>query len=88
MPYQVRNATPSHRTTSMTHSAWRITVPMPATPATISTRSETAQIATTGATCSRAKPCRSTNAFCAPIAMISDRPVSKPATAESSTRPR
>ena len=46
---------------------------------------ETAQIATTGPTCSRARPCRSTKAFCAPIATISDRPVSRPATAASST---
>ena len=36
-------------------------------------------------TCSRASPWRSTYAFCAPMATISDRPVSRPATAEAGT---
>ena len=45
-------------------------------------------IATTSPTCSRARPCRSTNAFCAPIAMISESPVSRPVRAAASTRRR
>ena len=69
-PYQVRKATPAHRTTSTAQPARSTTAPMPATPATISTRSETAHTATTGPTCRRTSPCRSTNAFCAPMAMM------------------
>ncbi len=54
------------------------TAPAPATPATMSTRSEAAQTATTASTCSPRRPCRSTKAFCAPIATMSDRPSPRP----------
>ena len=86
-PYQVRNATPSHRTTSSAAGARSTILPMPATPATIRTTSATAQIATTMPTCWRARPCRSTNAFCAPIATISDRPVTSPVSVAASIAP-
>src|SRR5882762_8830102 len=43
-----------------------ISAPMPAMPAEIRTMSETVHSATTGSTCSRRMPWRSTKAFCAP----------------------
>ena len=76
----------SQRITSIAHGARSTTTPMPATPATISTTSERAYTATTRPTWLRRRPCRSTNAFCAPIATIRDRPVSRPA-ATSPTGP-
>ena len=54
------------------------TAPAPSTPAAISTRSESVQTATTAATCSSRSPCRSTKAFCAPMATISPRPRARP----------
>ena len=47
--------------------------PVPATPAAMSTTSETAQIATTMPTSRRRAPWRTTNAFWGPMATISDR---------------
>jgi len=58
-----------------------VSTPKPTTPAVISTASETAQIRQTGSTCARISPCRSTKAFCAPIARIIENPSAKPATA-------
>jgi len=52
------------------------------------TASLIAQIATTGPTNCRIRPCRRTNAFWAPIATISESPVSRPATKASSTTSR
>ena len=80
-PYVTRNAAPTQRTTSTSQGSRSNTIPAPAMPSAISTRSESAQIATTASTCSRRRPCRSTNAFWAPIAMMSDRPRKKPETA-------
>src|SRR3712207_7134746 len=54
-------------------------------PARMSTRSDTAHTATTRSTRWRRIPCRSTNAFWAPIATISDRPVRNPAAVAAST---
>src|SRR5262245_53997971 len=57
--------------------------PTPPTPSAIRTASEIAQIATTASTEWRRMPCRSTNAFCAPMATINDRLVPNPATPAS-----
>ena len=64
-----------------------ITAPAPATPSVIRTASLTAQIATTTATCSPRMPWRSTNAFWAPIATISERPKPRPERAASRSTP-
>lgn len=58
----------------------------PAIPAAISTMSDTVHSATTGSTCSRWIPCRSTNAFCAPIAAISVKQARKPTTSGEFTQ--
>src|ERR1700691_3355727 len=84
-PYQVRNATPNQRTACSAQSACWITAPIPVTPATMSTTSESVHTVTMGPTCARRSPWRSTNAFCAPIATIRERPVSRPAREEFST---
>ena len=55
-----------------------MSAPKPAMPAEISAMSDTVQTATTGRTCSRRIPCRSTNAFCAPIAAISVKEAMNP----------
>ena len=57
-----------------------MSAPMPAMPAEIKTMSDTVHIATTGSTCSRRMPWRSTKAFCAPIAAISVNEAMKPRT--------
>lgn len=80
-PYHVRKAAPKRRMAgSSPGSAW-VSAPNPAMPATISTASEIAQIRQTGSTCARISPCRSTKAFCAPIATISESPRANPASA-------
>src|SRR5699024_10420765 len=69
------------------HAARSTIAPIPATPARMSVRSETAQIATTEATCARRIPCRRTNAFCAPITTMSESPVNAPVAIACSTTP-
>ena len=63
-------------------------VPIPATPALISTASESAHTSTTGPTWWRASPQRRTNAFWLPMATMSVRPAAKPVRAVVSTRRR
>src|SRR5699024_5537875 len=60
--------------------------PSPATPAMMSAASDNAQTATTASTCWRRMPCLSTNTFCAPIAMMRDRPSPSPARNEITSR--
>ena len=57
------------------------------TPAVISTASDTAQVSTSGSTYSPRSPCRSTKAFCAPIAMINENPSANPASPASNICP-
>src|SRR5688500_4372497 len=57
---------------------------LPATPARMSTASDTAHTVTTAGTCSSRRPCRRTKAFCAPMATLSERLSPSPATAASS----
>ena len=61
---------------------------MPATPSRISSRSDTAQTATTMATCERWMPWRRTKAFCAPMATMRDNPAERPETKGKITIPR
>src|SRR4051795_8956744 len=70
----------------MSHGIRVRAAPAPSTPAVISARSDRAHTATTAATCSRRSPCRSTKAFCAPMATISPRPRASPEAAASSAR--
>lgn len=53
--------------------------PRPRMPPEIRSASESAQVRTTGRTCSRRRPWRRTNTFWAPIATIRDSAVAKPA---------
>ena len=53
--------------------------PNPATPADINSASERAQNKQMAKTCSRFSPCLSTNAFCEPMAKISENPKAIPA---------
>ena len=69
--YASKNAAPAQRIHCPHSGRASNTPPMPHTPACSSTASDKAHSATTGNTCSRRKPWRSTNAFCAPMAMMS-----------------
>src|SRR3954465_8182231 len=71
-------------TTASSHGARVRAAPAPRTPAGSSARSDRAHPATPAATCSRRSPCRSTKAFCAPMATISPRPRASPEAAASS----
>jgi len=77
-PYSSRNAAPPRRHASSQRGEAAISAPSPNTPSAVSTQSDTVQNATTGATCERASPWRSTSAFCVPIATISPPMVSSP----------
>lgn len=55
--------------------------PKPTTPAQIRIASETAHNRQSQNTCARSKPCRNTNAFCAPMASISENAEIKPVVA-------
>ncbi len=57
-----------------------MSAPTPPMPAEMSAMSDTVHSATTGSTCSRRMPWRSTKAFCAPIAAISVNEAMKPRT--------
>src|SRR6184192_2988302 len=61
------------------------TAPSPLTPSPIRTRSDTAQMTTSGATAPPRRPCCRRKAFWEPIATMSDRPVPKPARRRAST---
>src|SRR5450830_212081 len=63
------------------HGSLAMTTSKPAMPAKISTVSETKQVRQMRKTCSRRKPCRSTKAFCEPMARISERLRLNPAVA-------
>ena len=73
--------------TSTSHGTACSTAPMPETPTTMSARSLSAQIAATANTCSRRMPCRSTKRFCAPMAMMSEKPRPRPASRDESGTP-
>ena len=62
-----------------------ISVPSPATPAAISSASDSAQIRLSTKTCCRKSPWRRMKAFWAPIAMISEAPRKKPEIAAVTT---
>src|SRR5438046_1677539 len=65
----------------MSSASWlRVrSAPRPRMPLEIRSASESAQVRTTGRTCSRRRPWRRTNAFWAPIATISESAVAIPA---------
>src|SRR5260221_653238 len=78
VPYQPRKTAPPH-VISVRNQAWsRTTAPRPKTPAEIRARSASEQNAADKKTCWRLRPWRSTNAFWAPMAMMSDAPRPKP----------
>ena len=76
----MRNATPNQRTACSAQSACCTIAPIPATPAMVSAMSDRMHTVTIAPTRARRSPWRSTKAFCAPIATMSDRPVSSPVT--------
>ncbi|MFC5127999.1 hypothetical protein ACFPRL_33260 [Pseudoclavibacter helvolus] len=61
-------------------------MPAPPMPSRMRSASERAHTATTARTCLRSRPWRSTNAFCAPIATMRERPKPNPASGVSRSK--
>lgn len=78
IPNHVKYVTPNQRINSRRDGLLWIKVPNPPVPRKMRAASEAAQIATIRRMCCLISPWRITKAFCAPIAIIRDKPVRKP----------
>src|SRR6185369_11719254 len=84
-PYPSRKSPPPTAMTPMAVGHCFSTAPIPLTPSPMRTRSDTAQMTTSGATAPPRRPCCRRKAFCDPMATMSERPVPNPATSRANT---
>ena len=77
-PYTAKKVAPAKAKTRASPGRSPKACAMPQTPAVISKASASAQNTTTAPTCSRRRPWRSTNAFCAPMATMRPRLKARP----------